>query len=83
MRAYYFDNIDGDQRLLHDSGRPVSEETLKAIGVLHWSIPVEEHESGLEKVAKERVYKNQDKINVTKAGLGDAYESKIKMFFEE
>ena len=25
----------------------------------------------------------RDKITVTKAGLGDAYESKIKMFFDE
>ena len=83
MRAYYFDNIPGDQRLLHDSGRDVSEATLRSVGVLHWSIPVENWEKEINEVAKERDYKNRDTINVTKEGLGDLYESKIKMFFEE
>lgn len=31
--------------------------------------------------AKERGYKNHDEINVSKAGLGDLYEEKIKGFF--
>ena len=31
--------------------------------------------------AKERGYKNRDEINVSKAGLGDLYEEKIKGFF--
>jgi 1,2-dihydroxy-3-keto-5-methylthiopentene dioxygenase len=83
MRAYYFDDLPGDQRLLHDSGRPVDESTLASLGVLHWSIPVEDWESRINDVAKERDYKNRDTINVTKDGLGDAYESKIKSFFEE
>ena len=86
MHAYYYDNIPGDQRLLHDSGRPVSSEVLKSIGVLHWNIPIDEEgkwESRIDQVARERGYKNRDVITVTKEGLGDAYESKIKMFFEE
>ena len=83
MRAYYFDNIPGDQRLAHDSGKPVSADTLKSFGVLHWSIPVEDWEPQINAVAAQREYKNRDIINVTKAGLGDAYESKIKTFFEE
>lgn len=86
MRAYYFDNIPGDQRLLHDSGNPVSEETLKSAGLLHWSIPIESDEKWeqqIDQVARERSYRNRDTINVTKEGLGDAYESKIKTFFEE
>lgn len=83
MRAYYFDNIPGDQRLAHDSGRAVDAETLAALGVLHWSIPVENWEPQIDQVAAERTYRNQDTINVTKEGLGDAYESKIKTFFEE
>jgi len=83
MRAYYFDNIPGDQRLPHDSGRAVSTSTLSACGVLHWSIPVENNEQQIDQVAAERGYKNRDTINVTKEGLGDAYESKIKNFFEE
>lgn len=83
MRAYYFDNIPGDQRLAHDSGKDASESTLRSLGVLHWSIPVENWEEQINEVARERDYKNRDTINVTKEGLGDAYESKLKMFFEE
>ena len=88
MRAYYFDNAPGDQRLPHDSGRAVSPSTLEAIGVLHWSIPIDEspaesHIRQINEVAQERLYKNRDVISVTKEGLGDAYESKIKMFYEE
>lgn len=86
MRAYYFDNIPGDQRLPHDSGKSVSEQTLGSIGVLHWSIPIDEAgtwEQQIDQVAKERDYKNRDTINVTKEGLGDLYQTKIKGFFEE
>lgn len=86
MRAYYFDNLPGDQRLAHDSGNPVSLDTLQSLGVLHWAIPLDEDgkwEEEINKVAKDRGYKNRDTINVTKEGLGDAYESKIKTFFEE
>lgn len=86
MRAYYFDNVPGDQRLLHDSGNSVSEETLKSVGVLHWSIPIDDSgkwEHQIDEVAKNRDYKNRDTINVTKEGLGDLYETKIKGFFEE
>ncbi|THH16046.1 hypothetical protein EW146_g4549 [Bondarzewia mesenterica] len=86
MRAYYFDNIPGDQRLAHDSGKPVSADTLKALGVLHWQIPLEQEggwEATIDAVARERSYKNRDTINVTKEGLGDLYETKLKSFFEE
>jgi 1,2-dihydroxy-3-keto-5-methylthiopentene dioxygenase len=37
----------------------------------------------IDLIAKERSYKNRDIINVSKAGLGDQYEAKIKIFFEE
>ncbi|KAH7882081.1 1,2-dihydroxy-3-keto-5-methylthiopentene dioxygenase [Phlebopus sp. FC_14] len=85
MRAYYFDGLPGDQRLLHDSGKPVGDEVLKSIGVLHWHIPVSptgEHEE-IDAVAKERGYRNRDVIAITKEGLGDLYESKLKSFYEE
>lgn len=71
MRAYYFDDIPGDQRLPHDSNRDVPLSRLPEIGVLHWKIPVEGHEIQLDEVAKERDYKNRDQINVTKEGLGE------------
>lgn len=83
MRAYFYDNIPGDQRLLHDSGESVDEATLKALGVLYWHIPLEGNEERIEDIARERDYKNRDIINVTKEGLGDQYEAKLKMFFAE
>lgn len=36
---------------------------------------------GLRHSAKDRGYKNRDEINVSKAGMGDIYEEKIKGFF--
>jgi len=85
MRAYYFDNLPTDQRLphSHDPPKEVPLSLLPKLGVLHWRIPVEDHEGGLNDVARERSYKNRDVINVTKEGLGESYESKIKSFFEE
>jgi len=85
MRAYYFDNLPGDQRLPHDyvPSRPVSKETLDKLNVKYWIIPVEGHEPRVDEIAKERGYKNRDLINVTKEGLGEIYDEKIKTFFQE
>ncbi|KAJ7766190.1 Acireductone dioxygenase ARD family [Mycena metata] len=85
MRAYYFDNVPGDQRLPHDyvPSRPVAPHVLKALNVLSWTIPVEGYEDSVNAIAKERGYKNRDTIDVSKEGMGEIYESKIKGFFEE
>ncbi|KAG6843630.1 hypothetical protein H0H87_002290 [Tephrocybe sp. NHM501043] len=85
MRAYYYDNIPGDQRLPHDyiPSQPVSTEKLSALGVKFWSIPVEGNEAEIDRIAAQEGYKNRDTINVSKEGLGDLYETKIKGFFEE
>ncbi|EMD31602.1 hypothetical protein CERSUDRAFT_119637 [Gelatoporia subvermispora B] len=86
MRAYYFDSLPGDQRLPHDSTHPVSEETLKAIGVLYSRIPIDaagQWEQKINAIASERAYRNHDIISISKAGLGDEFESKMKMFYEE
>jgi len=85
MRAYYFDNQPGDQRLPHDynPSREVPLDRLPKLGLHYWQIPVDGHETELNKVAEERDYKNRDVINVTKEGLGELYEQKIKSFFEE
>ncbi|CAE7229522.1 unnamed protein product [Rhizoctonia solani] len=40
------------------------------------------YETGLKDL-EERGYRNRDTINVSRDGLGDLYESKIKGFFEE
>ncbi|KZV59193.1 Acireductone dioxygenase [Peniophora sp. CONT] len=86
MRARYFDpTAPGDQRAPHGSGRSVSLEHLKSIGAGYWSVPVDQPdwEDKINEVAKERGYKNRDVINVSKKGLGEAYEAKLKIFFEE
>ncbi|KAM6500890.1 Acireductone dioxygenase ARD family [Amanita muscaria] len=85
MRAYYYDNLPGDQRLPHDyiPSRPVSVEALKAIDVSYWSVPVEGYQAKIDAIAKERGYKNRDTINCSKEGLKEAYEDKIRSFFEE
>jgi 1,2-dihydroxy-3-keto-5-methylthiopentene dioxygenase len=43
MRAYYYDNVPGDQRLPHiDTNRPdVSKEELKKIDIQYWFIPID------------------------------------------
>ncbi len=88
MRAYYFDNLPGDQRLPHDSKRSVDNADLRRVGVLYWTIPLDQESSGgweseIDRIAEQQGYKNRDRINVTKDGLGDLYESKIKAFFDE
>ena len=87
MRAYYYDNLPGDQRLMHDSGKPVSLEQLQELGVKYWHVPYDGEggtwEAEINRIARERQYGSRDTISVTKEGLGDAYEMKLKMFFEE
>lgn len=88
MRAYYFDNLPGDQRLQHDSGRSIHPDHLCKLGVLHRSVPVTQDspgqwESEIDAIAEQQGYKNRDTMNVTKEALGDQYDSKLKSFFEE
>ena len=73
MRAYYFDNLPGDQRLPHDyvPSRPVAKETLEKLNVKYWTIPVEGHEPKVDALALEQGYKNRDLINVLKEGMGE------------
>jgi len=40
-------------------------------------------ENQIDLIAAERNYKNRDTINVTKEGLGDLYDAKLKTFFQE
>jgi 1,2-dihydroxy-3-keto-5-methylthiopentene dioxygenase len=39
--------------------------------------------SGVDALAAERGYKNRDEITVSLEKMGDAYEAKVKMFFDE
>lgn len=86
MRAYYMDNDPSDQRLAHDSGRTVSDETLDALGVLRWHIPVDAEgkwQSQVDTIADERHYKNRDICFVTKEGMGEQFETNLKKFYSE
>ena len=40
-------------------------------------------EAAVDAIAEERGYACRDEITVSRAGLGDAYEAKIKSFFAE
>lgn len=70
----------GDQRLAHDSGRPVSESYLESIGVLYRHCPTIDI---VDKLAAERGYKNRDEVCVSPQTMGDVYEEKVKTFFSE
>ncbi|KAI1268622.1 hypothetical protein F5Y18DRAFT_376164 [Xylariaceae sp. FL1019] len=80
MRAYWYDNVAGDQRLPHNSGKDVDTAELERIGVLYYRISEME---GVDALAQQRGYKNRDEITVSPAKMGDAYESKVRMFFDE
>ncbi|KAL1865292.1 hypothetical protein VTK73DRAFT_5405 [Phialemonium thermophilum] len=80
MRAYLYDNLEGDQRLPHDSGVAVDTDALKDLGVLYYRFSDIE---GVDKLAAERGYKNRDEITVSPEKMGAAYEDKVKMFFAE
>ncbi|KAK5664167.1 hypothetical protein OQA88_383 [Cercophora sp. LCS_1] len=80
MKAYYYDNLPGDQRLPHDSGNTVPVEDLSKIGVLYYNVSQLE---GVNELASERGYKNRDEITVSPEKMGDVYEAKVKSFFDE
>ncbi|EER40402.1 1,2-dihydroxy-3-keto-5-methylthiopentene dioxygenase [Histoplasma capsulatum var. duboisii H88] len=80
MKAYWYDNIPGDQRLPHDSGRTVDASYLATIGVLYRHCPAI---SAVDALARDRGYKNRDEIIISPEKMGDVYEDKVKMFFNE
>ncbi|KAK4456196.1 Acireductone dioxygenase ARD family [Podospora aff. communis PSN243] len=80
MKAYYYDNLPGDQRAPHDSGRTIPTEDLSTIGVLYYHIPSLDDVNAL---ASQRGYKNRDEITVSPEKMGDIYEAKVKSFFDE
>jgi len=97
MKAYWYDNASvtsippsllnpplilpqGDQRLPHDSGRSVDPSYLSSLGVLYHHCP---ELSSVDTIARDRSYKNRDEITVSPSAMGDVYESKVRMFFDE
>ncbi|EEA18913.1 1,2-dihydroxy-3-keto-5-methylthiopentene dioxygenase [Talaromyces marneffei ATCC 18224] len=80
MKAYWYDNVSGDQREDHDSRRPVSESYLQSLGVVYHHFP---ELSSVNALAAERGYKNRDEITVSPEKMGAVYEEKVKSFFSE
>lgn len=58
----------------------MSESTLESIGVLYSHHP---NLSTVDDLAKQRDYKHRDVITVSPQAMGEVYESKVKMFFDE
>lgn len=85
MKAYYYDDIEGDCRQPHNSGKPVGATHLQELGVLHYHFPAASPASlpALNDLAAQRSYSHRDEITVSPQAMGDVYESKIKMFFDE
>lgn len=79
-QIYQTNDTQGDQRLLHDSGRTVDPDYLSKLGVLFFHLPNEEE---VDTIARERSYKNRDVIIVSPEKMGDIYEEKVKSFFHE
>ncbi|KAK5015603.1 1,2-dihydroxy-3-keto-5-methylthiopentene dioxygenase [Cryomyces antarcticus] len=80
MKAYWYDNLPGDQREPHDSGRAASGEWLTKLGILHYNLP---SRADVDALARERGYKNRDEITISPASMGAAYEDKVRGFFAE
>ncbi|KAG6021079.1 1,2-dihydroxy-3-keto-5-methylthiopentene dioxygenase [Claviceps citrina] len=80
MKAYLYDNLSGDQRLPHDSGRPVGIEALRQLGVLYYHFP---NVRDVDQLATDRGYNNRDEITVSPERMGEAYEDQLKIFFRE
>ena len=72
MRAYYYDNLSGDQRLPHDSSpsRSVSKERLQRLNVKTWTFSVDQYEGPLDAVAKQEGYSDRDTMVVSRDTLG-------------
>ncbi|KIM33350.1 hypothetical protein M408DRAFT_61744 [Serendipita vermifera MAFF 305830] len=88
MKAYIYDNVEGDQRLPHhDPSLPeLSTDQLSAYGLLYQHIPIDTDqnwEQAIDLLAQERSYKNRDIIDISKESMGDQYEAKLKIFFHE
>ncbi|XP_036397873.1 1,2-dihydroxy-3-keto-5-methylthiopentene dioxygenase [Megalops cyprinoides] len=86
MEAWYMDDSNEDQRLPHklDPNVPVTLEELQKIGVFHWKLNADIHETDpeLQKIREERGYSYMDIITIHPDKL-PSYEEKLKMFFEE
>lgn len=82
---FYHDNLDTPENFTdeHNSGRPVLPETLAGLGVFYKYI---DNQDDLEALAKERHYKNRDKVVLNLDAFGgdeNAYNAKMRQFYKE
>ncbi|KAI5069258.1 hypothetical protein GOP47_0015559 [Adiantum capillus-veneris] len=86
LEAWYMDDSDDDQRLLHhlDPKQYVSLDKLAELGVLQWVLDADNYEQDpeLAKIRQERGYTYHDICDVAPDKLMN-YEAKLKSFFEE
>ncbi|KAI5951661.1 ADI1 [Candida jiufengensis] len=85
VEVYYHDNKDTPEDFTesHNSGIPVTFDKLSSIGVIYKKITTQEE---LDKLAKERDYKNRDEIDLNLASFNndiEAYNNKMTTFYKE
>ncbi|GAA99214.1 uncharacterized protein L969DRAFT_102588 [Mixia osmundae IAM 14324] len=84
MKAWIFDEesyeAQPDPTLPHHSGRAVPLDVLAKLGLVPLT---SQKQDQVDKLASERGYKHRDEIHVSRAGLGDQYDAKIKMFYAQ
>ncbi|CAI5757335.1 unnamed protein product [Candida verbasci] len=85
VEVYYHDNKDtiDDFTEPHNSGVPVSLDTLSKIGVFYRQIKTQED---LDNLATQRDYKNRDEVNLNLAAFNNdinAYNAKMQQFYKE
>jgi 1,2-dihydroxy-3-keto-5-methylthiopentene dioxygenase len=79
---HHSSSSQGDQRLAHDSGRPVDPAYLSTLGILHQRFPDPSDLRGINALAEARSYKNRDEVEISPTTL-PGYEEKVKNFFHE
>ena len=82
MRAYLYQDSSEDPRSPHDSGTLISNAILSDLGVLYFHISDVDPIPQLEKIAKERQYKNRDTVHISPTTLPN-YDQKLNIFFTE
>ncbi|OSX62672.1 hypothetical protein POSPLADRAFT_1141837, partial [Postia placenta MAD-698-R-SB12] len=79
-------DLPGDPRERHDSGKEVSISELQVLGVLYRQIPVDSSGSWqgqIDALAEERTYKNRDTIGIESFSSVDAMKAQLEVFFRE
>lgn len=81
MKVYFHDdNNNEDKRLPHDTGKPVSIEALKEIGVLAYHF---DDVKDVDALAAARNYVSRDEVNISPESFGETYEAKLNAFYAE